>query len=119
MTQGITVVTSDTASMRLSSIEATLTDTLYKGFPLVNNLTDLFIDGYVMRIDIMIVLDGARQASPNLDPRTICVFGPEGEVVEEEHETYIYFSSIVDKTPITISPSTPLETAMDYFKLLG
>ncbi|TFK44275.1 Cl-channel protein [Crucibulum laeve] len=126
--------------MHVDDVEAILSSTDVKGFPIVSADGSSTLVGYIDRTELRFVLDRARKTR-RLSSDTVCLFskqddhddldlepgasfGLEEEVSEEFFEITtsdegLKFWPWVNQTPMTVSPQLPLEIVMQLFKRMG
>ncbi|KAI1168212.1 voltage gated chloride channel [Nemania serpens] len=134
-----TVMTGDAVAipvhgMTLESIEGLLKESRYQGFPVVENVRNKFLVGYIGRTELRYAIDRLRrdrsmavspQAKCNFSPPTVTGIAPITPTVTINNadlsmsSTSIDFSRYVDATPVTVHPRLPLETVMDMFRKIG
>ncbi|KAJ8105917.1 hypothetical protein ONZ43_g7238 [Nemania bipapillata] len=137
-----TVMTSDVVAipvhgMTLDSVEDLLRQPHYQGFPVVENVRNNILVGYIGRTELRYAIDRLRrdrsmilssQAKCNFSPPTVTGIAPITPItptVTISHadfstsSTSIDFSRYVDATPVTVHPRLPLETVMDMFRKIG
>lgn len=117
--------------MATKDLRKLLDDTKYSGFPIVEDVHDKVLVGYIGRTELEYAMERAKKGGM-LAPETSCLFVP--EVVEEPVTPMVTepafnfdsmglatadFSSFVDQTPISVHPQLPLETTMEFFKKMG
>ncbi|RKP04391.1 chloride channel [Thamnocephalis sphaerospora] len=109
-------------NMHLDEIEQILAETDYKGFPIVDNLQDRHLLGYISRSELRYCIDKARRLR-GVTNQAMCYFSVEDQVLGEDPEigsiSIIEFGPWVDQTPITVHPKLALEVVLDLFKNLG
>jgi len=125
--------------MSVRDVEALLSTTDVKGFPIVTADGALTLTGYIDRSELRYVVERARKTRGRVS-NLPCLFrprdmddldlgrGPGFQIEEEEpNEEYfepttageVQFSPWVNVTPMTVSPDLPLETVMQIFKRMG
>lgn len=129
MTNHISVLPA--TGMEVKAVQKLLNDTNYSGFPIVEDADSKILIGYIGRTELQYAIDRAKKQGM-LASDANCVFATERE---DETETAAPlspavtfdsmaiqnadFSSFVDRTPISVHPRLPLETAMELFKKMG
>ncbi|KAF9227018.1 Cl-channel protein [Gyrodon lividus] len=132
------------SGMTVNDVEAVLTSTDVKGFPIVASKSSRALSGYIGRTELRYVLDKAQHMG-DVTPETPCSFsrqasdqedfvlsgitsgsalGAEEEVAVELLETTASNDVLkvwpwVNQTPLTVSPRLPLEIVMQLFKRMG
>lgn len=123
--------------LRLDEVEAILADSLYQGFPIVDDRDSKLLLGYIGRTELRYALDRARRDSL-VSSRAKCTFSPDtstsrsattpsasvpavsfDDMAETANAASVDFSKFVDSTPLAVHPRLPLETVMELFKKLG
>lgn len=123
--------------LRLDEVEAILADSLYQGFPIVDDRDSKLLLGYIGRTELRYALDRARHDSL-VSSRAKCTFSPDtstsrsattpsasvpavsfDDMAETANAASVDFSKFVDSTPLAVHPRLPLETVMELFKKLG
>lgn len=129
MTSQITVLPA--TGMEVKAVQKLLNDTNYSGFPIVEDTDSKILVGYIGRTELQYAIDRAKKQGM-LASDAKCTFLSEHE---DEAETAAPlspavtfdsmaiqtadFSSLVDRTPISVHPRLPLETVMELFKKMG
>lgn len=129
--------------LRVKELEEILTQTNFQGYPVISNINEPHIIGYITRCDIEYALDSIRK-DYGIDPNAL-VFFKELEsdtepaqgssdllkeipdsVVSEYASPYtltpsrvVDLSSLMDSTPLGIDPNLPVDTVIDMFTKLG
>ncbi|KAF7322000.1 Chloride channel protein [Mycena kentingensis (nom. inval.)] len=135
------------SGMRVKDLEATLSATDFKGFPLISEDGTRMLGGYIGRTELQYVLERSRKTQ-DITPDTLCSFKPDGPDAGADLEEYdlsgaltvgieedfsdamlennsaagqqqIKFWPWVNQTPLTVSPQLPLEIVMQLFKRMG
>jgi chloride channel 3/4/5 len=123
--------------LRLTEVEATLAESQYQGFPIVDDMNSKMLLGYIGRTELQYALDRAKRGSM-VSSRAKCIFasgkhdvrsattpsaaGPSvtfDDAVDGSNASTVDFSKFVDPTPLAVHPRLPLETVMELFKKLG
>ncbi|KAI0466820.1 voltage gated chloride channel [Xylaria cf. heliscus] len=128
------VVTIPVHGMTLESIEDLLKEPQYQGFPVVENVRNKILVGYIGRTELRYAIDRLRrdqtmvvnpQAKCNFSPPAVTAMVPMTPTVTISNPDFstssasIDFSRYVDATPVTVHPRLPLETVMDMFRKIG
>jgi len=103
-----------TAGNTVESLEAKLAESTYQGFPVVTSLEEPLVVGYVATTTLQRVMQKCRE-NPKVGGSTRCYFS----AVEGARERYIDLSAWLDKSPIQIRETTPLDKAIEMFRALG
>ncbi|RDB25505.1 hypothetical protein Hypma_007512 [Hypsizygus marmoreus] len=127
------------SGMTIRDIEALLSSTDVKGFPIISSDGLRNIVGYIGRTELRYVIDRARKL-PDVGENTHCLFAPRDPDVDQDHgasfgiaeeaaptgfiemslsEDGLRFWPWVNQTPMTVSPELPLEIVMQLFKRMG
>ncbi|KIV93498.1 hypothetical protein PV10_04709 [Exophiala mesophila] len=119
------------SGMEIKAIQKLLSDTSYSGFPVVEDRESKVLLGYIGRTELQYAIDRAKKQG-NLSSDAKCTFVTSSEDEEDTGAPLspavtfdamaiqnADFSSFVDRTPITVHPRLPLETAMELFKKMG
>lgn len=123
--------------LRLTEVEAILSDSQYQGFPIVDDMNSKILLGFIGRTELQYALDRAKRDSL-VSSRARCTFAIEGNVgrsavtpsattpaisfddmADAANASSVDFSKFVDPTPLAVHPRLPLETVMELFKKLG
>lgn len=123
--------------LRLTEVEAILSDSQYQGFPIVDDMNSKILLGFIGRTELQYALDRAKRDSL-VSSRARCTFAMEGNVgrsavtpsattpaisfddmADAANASSVDFSKFVDPTPLAVHPRLPLETVMELFKKLG
>jgi chloride channel 3/4/5 len=113
----------------VKELQKLLNDTSFSGFPIVEDLKDRILVGYIGRTELQYAINRAKKQGM-LSPNAACSFAAQ---VADDAETPSFpavtfdsmslqtvdFSTYIDATPITVHPRLPLETAMELFKKMG
>lgn len=123
--------------LRLTEVEAILSDSQYQGFPIVDDMESKILLGFIGRTELQYALDRAKRDSL-VSSRARCTFALDGNVgrsavtpsattpsvsfddaADAANASSVDFSKFVDPTPLAVHPRLPLETVMELFKKLG
>ncbi|KAM0691763.1 hypothetical protein Q7P36_007963 [Cladosporium allicinum] len=123
--------------LRLTEVEAILSDSQYQGFPIVDDMDSKILLGFIGRTELQYALDRAKRDSL-VSSRARCTFAMDGNVgrsavtpsattpsvsfddmADAANASSVDFSKFVDPTPLAVHPRLPLETVMELFKKLG
>jgi chloride channel 3/4/5 len=123
--------------LRLTEVEAILSDSQYQGFPIVDDMESKILLGFIGRTELQYALDRAKRDSL-VSSRARCTFAMDGTVgrpavtpsattpsvsfddmADAANASSVDFSKFVDPTPLAVHPRLPLETVMELFKKLG
>ncbi|KAI9138813.1 chloride channel [Paraphysoderma sedebokerense] len=95
MTRAEQIVILTSTGMTLDSIDELLHDTDYNGFPVVNNIRDMLLVGYINRSELKYAANRAKK------------YG------------LADFREWMDHTPITLVPKFPMEMVIEMFRKMG
>lgn len=108
--------------MSIRELEMSLSTTNYQGFPVVQDMTEPYLLGYIERQDLIHGIERARRTH-GLRKDADCFFSTPDEKASHAPEWasdhYVDFAQYIHITPLTVQPGLALETAMDVFKKLG
>ncbi|KAI3317407.1 voltage gated chloride channel [Xylariaceae sp. AK1471] len=133
-----TVMTDDVVAipahgMTLESIEDLLKEPKYQGFPIVENIRNRVLVGYIGKTELRYAIDRLRRdQTVAINPQAKCTFSPPAvsamtpitptvtvNMDFSMSSASVDFSRYVDATPVTVHPRLPLETVMDMFRKIG
>ncbi|KAI0197554.1 voltage gated chloride channel [Astrocystis sublimbata] len=138
MTSNVVVI--PVQGMMLGALEDLLkAPQLYQGFPVVENIRNKILVGYIGRTELRYAIDRLRRdknvtlnrhakctfspppTSGSLAPMTptVTISNPLSDPSAAASASIIDFSRYVDATPVTAHPRLPLETVMDMFRKIG
>ncbi|OLL22992.1 putative chloride channel protein UM03490-D [Neolecta irregularis DAH-3] len=117
------------SGLKLKDVESLISQSTYRGFPIVSDRESRYLAGYIGKREIKFVIDRAKRSRP-IDPNALCYFSLSDEPTlydpSIEHfqigtssSSSLDFAKFIDPTPLTVHPRLPLETVMDFFKKLG
>ena len=134
------VMTSEATSLPssgldLRSLERTLTENKYQGFPIIEDRVSKNLIGYIGRTELRYAIDRAKKEA-FLSSSAKCYFSqPESTAVQTPSasappvtfdgieastgQQTVDFSRFIDPTPLAVHPRLPLETVMELFKKMG
>ncbi|KAF2121659.1 chloride channel [Lophiotrema nucula] len=130
------VVSLPASGLELRALERIINENQYQGYPIVEDLTNKTLVGYIGRTELRYALDRAKkdQMAPG---HAKCYFTTTatGENLRTPNSTMpavtfdtmsatssqlsIDLSKFIDPTPLTVHPRLPLETVMELFKKMG
>ncbi|KAI9831724.1 MAG: glycerol ethanol, ferric requiring protein [Phylliscum demangeonii] len=141
MTSQMTVL--PVSGMDLKTLEHTLAQNRYQGFPVVEDRTSMILVGYVGRTELRYAIERAKRERAVL-PSARCFFGnanaPSARatpstasgrslgaepavtfdtIPSTSNQTYLNLGRFMDPTPLAVHPGLPLETVMEVFKKMG
>jgi hypothetical protein len=106
------------AGHTVDSLDELLQSTDYKGFPVVNDSTELMLIGYAGRAELRYALDQARKRS-DVTGATPCFFTEEPPASHSAAEPFCDLRPWTDLTPFTCGPRFPMELVMELFRKMG
>ena len=121
--------------LNLRSLERILSQSKYKGFPIIEDRISKNLIGYIGRTELRYALDRAKREG-FISPNAKCYFSqPDSAAVQTPStaapsvtfeaiessagQQSIDFSRFIDPTPLAVHPRLPLETVMELFKKMG
>lgn len=102
----------------VDSLDEMLQSTDYKGFPVVNNSTEMMMVGYAGRAELRYALDQARKRS-DVTGITPCFFLEDPPASHGAAAPYVDLRPWTDLTPFTCGPRFPMELVMELFRKMG
>ncbi|CBX94115.1 hypothetical protein IAQ61_003985 [Plenodomus lingam] len=108
------VVCLPATGMELRQLERLMNEKLYQGYPIVENLSNKTLLGYIGRTELRYAIDRARKDGAKAS--TQCNFTTESTMGSANK---VDFSRFFDPTPLAVHPRLPLETVMELFKKMG
>ncbi|OON16746.1 CBS domain protein [Opisthorchis viverrini] len=112
------VLTQD--GMTVKDLEALLSLSDVKGFPVVVSQHSLYLVGWVTRRDLRWTLDRERQLDTNIVEDSPVYFVSSADIAPDDSDLpQLNLHSIVDLSPTTVTDQTPMDTVLDYFRKLG
>ena len=100
----------------IESLRALLTEHRFRGFPVVNDLREATLLGYISRTELQFALDSAASAARSLPPSTACYF--QHSPLADPTVT-LDLRPWMDQTPITLNSKTSFLLTKDMFGKLG
>ncbi|CAG8626748.1 4929_t:CDS:10 [Ambispora leptoticha] len=100
----------------IASLDELLTDTDYKGFPVVINSRDMLLIGYISRSELRYAIEKAR-TTQGISSSSPCYFSNNLPILDSN--AFIDFRPWMDQTPITVSHKFPMETVIELFRKMG
>lgn len=88
----------------------------YRGFPVVSDITDNILLGYISRTELMFALKTASAAPRSLPPSTDVYFSH--QPIADPHTT-LDLRPWMDQTPITLNGRSSLQLTVSMFQKLG
>ena len=114
----LSVLTQD--SMTLSQVEETL-ESDFNGFPVVVSMESQYLVGFVLRRDLTLAIQSARQRMENVSGDSVVLFTNQMPSIQESasRSPPLRLWKIVDLAPTCITDKTPMETVVNMFRKLG
>lgn len=129
--------------MELGQVERVMSEKLYQGYPIVEDLKSKMLLGYIGRTELRYAIDRARKDGATA--QTKCTFAtadPNDSHASPHHHQHhsteptpssptssssaptlptssLNLTRFTDPTPLSVHPRLPLETAMEVFKKMG
>lgn len=100
----------------IESLQAVLASAIYHGFPIIDNLEDRLVTGFIARSDLEYEVEKFL-SDPDADPQTPCHFSREPPPFAVQN--YVDWSVMVDRYPVQVRPSMPVDRVMTLFQSLG
>ncbi|KAK6461446.1 voltage-gated chloride channel [Scheffersomyces coipomensis] len=100
------------SSITLAQLRATLDNANYRGYPVIQSPSSPKIVGFVSKSDI----EYSLSTLPNSDSSSICIFTNENGSIPTDS---IDFTSILNKSPLTVNVNASLEYVLEVFVKLG
>lgn len=125
-----------THGLSLSELERILAENKFQGYPIVENLQNKILVGYIGRTELRYAIERMKRGG-TVSRDAKCYFSaptsihlattPSALVPSVTFDTMpatagqtsIDFSRFIDQTPLTVHPRLPLETVMELFKKMG
>lgn len=114
--EALDVITQDSTTLR--ELKEVMRTTDHNGFPVVVSKESQYLVGFVLRRDLQLAVENARQRMDSLPGETLCVFTHHVPMIGSGPPP-LKLRKIVDLAPITITDQTPMETVVDMFRKLG
>lgn len=102
----------------VDSLDELLQSTDYKGFPVVDNESELMLVGYAGRAELRYALDQAKKRS-DVTGATPCFFTEDPPPGHGAAEPFVDLRPWTDLTPFTCGPRFPMELVMELFRKMG
>ena len=128
------VVCLPTVGMELRQMERLVNENQYQGYPIVENLANKALVGYIGRTELRYAIERAKKdqfapghakcffTSSTQDMETPTSITPSvtfDTMPATSSQVNVDFSRYIDPTPLTVHPRLPLETVMELFKKMG
>lgn len=125
-----------THGLILSELERILAENQFQGYPIVENLQDKILVGYIGRTELRYAIEKMKRAGA-VSRDAKCYFSAPTSthsatmpsalapsvtfdtMPATAGQTSIDFSRFIDQTPLAVHPRLPLETVMEMFKKMG
>ncbi|XP_061816891.1 H(+)/Cl(-) exchange transporter 5 isoform X3 [Nerophis lumbriciformis] len=105
--------------MTLGEVEALVESTQYGGFPVVISKESQRLVGFVLRRDLLISIDNARQRQEGVVSASQVVFTKHGPSQAPDAVPHLRLRGIMDLSPFTVTDHTPMDITVDIFRKLG
>ena len=118
------------SGLEVKAAQKLLDDTSFSGFPIIESVDSKVLIGYIGRIELQYALDKARKqgllahdakcsfvklSTDDVETPTTAV----RTTFDDMSRQVIDLSPYVETAPITVHPSLPLETTLEFFKKMG
>jgi len=128
------VVALPTTGLSMKDLEKLLKEDRYQGFPIVEDLNEKILVGYIGRTELRYAIS-RLQKDRSISSSAKCFFSPLAPGVsvpttpatphhtqstfDSQSSSSVDFSRFIDSTPVTVHPRLPLETVMELFRKIG
>jgi len=106
------------AGHTIGDLKGILSSRHFTWFPIVNNLEERILRGYITRAELRVALDRALNTL-NLPATTPCYFTDIPPAQRNAQGSVLDLTPWMDSAPITVVEHTPLNIVYDLFKKLG
>ncbi|XP_061664887.1 H(+)/Cl(-) exchange transporter 5-like [Syngnathoides biaculeatus] len=113
----LAVLTQD--GMTLAQVEELVESTRFSGFPVVVSQQSQRLVGFVLRRDLLISIDNARQRQEGVVSASRVVFSQHAPALPPEAPPDLRLRAILDLSPFTVTDRTPMDITVDIFRKLG
>ncbi|XP_077598156.1 H(+)/Cl(-) exchange transporter 5-like isoform X2 [Stigmatopora nigra] len=114
----LAVLTQD--GMSVGEVEALVEGTHFSGFPVVVSRQSQRLVGFVLRRDLLISIDNARQRQEGVVSASQVLFTRHaGAARAPEAPPPVRLRNILDLSPFTVTDHTPMDITVDIFRKLG
>ncbi|XP_061525073.1 H(+)/Cl(-) exchange transporter 5-like isoform X3 [Phycodurus eques] len=113
----LAVLTQD--GMTLGQVEALVESTRFSGFPVVVSQQSQRLVGFVLRRDLLISIDNARQRQEGVVSASRVLFSQHAPTQAPEAPPDLRLRGILDLSPFTVTDHTPMDITVDIFRKLG
>ncbi|KAM3857537.1 LOW QUALITY PROTEIN: H(+)/Cl(-) exchange transporter 5-like [Diretmus argenteus] len=105
--------------MTVGEVESLVESTHYSGFPVVVSQESQRLVGFVLRRDLLISIDNARQRQEGVVSASQVVFTEHAPAQAHEAPPLLRLRTILDLSPFTVTDHTPMDITVDIFRKLG
>uniref|UniRef100_A0A6Q2YA07 Chloride channel protein n=1 Tax=Esox lucius TaxID=8010 RepID=A0A6Q2YA07_ESOLU len=105
--------------MSVGEVEAMVADTDYSGFPVVVCQESQRLVGFILRRDLVISLENARQRQEGVVSASLVFFTDHVPAQPTSGPPAVKLRGILDLSPFTVTDHTPMEITVDIFRKLG
>lgn len=102
----------------IGDLKGILSSRHFTGFPIVNNMEERLLRGYITRAELRVALDRALNTL-NLPATTPCYFTDVPPTARQNEGAVLDLTPWMDSAPLTVVEHTPLNIVYDLFKKLG
>ncbi|XP_032993769.1 H(+)/Cl(-) exchange transporter 5-like [Lacerta agilis] len=113
----LTTLPQDT--MTLGDVEGVLVATGYSGYPVVLSRESQRLVGFVLRRDLLISIENARQTQEGIVTSSLVSFCDHSPPLPPNSPPVLNLRPILDLSPFTVTDHTPMEIVVDIFRKLG
>ncbi|XP_077445694.1 H(+)/Cl(-) exchange transporter 5-like isoform X1 [Stigmatopora argus] len=113
----LAVLTQD--GMTVGEVEALVEGTHFSGFPVVVSHQSQRLVGFVLRRDLLISIDNARQRQEGVVSVSQVLFTQHAPARAPEAPPPVRLRNILDLSPFTVTDHTPMDITVDIFRKLG
>uniref|UniRef100_A0A6Q2YIQ1 Chloride channel protein n=1 Tax=Esox lucius TaxID=8010 RepID=A0A6Q2YIQ1_ESOLU len=113
----LSVLTQD--GMTVGDVESLITDTTYSGFPVVVSHESQRLVGFVLRRDLIISIDNARQRQDGIVSASRIFFTEYTPPQPPSSPPPLKLRGIMDLSPFTVTDLTAMDIVVDIFRKLG
>uniref|UniRef100_A0A667Y567 Chloride channel protein n=1 Tax=Myripristis murdjan TaxID=586833 RepID=A0A667Y567_9TELE len=105
--------------MTVGEVESLVESTHYSGFPVVVSQESQRLVGFVLRRDLLISIDNARQRQEGVVSASQVVFTEHAPSQAPDAPPPLRLRGILDLSPFTVTDHTPMDITVDIFRKLG
>ncbi|XP_060126609.1 H(+)/Cl(-) exchange transporter 5 [Zootoca vivipara] len=106
-------------AMTLGDVEGVLGATGYSGYPVVLSRESQRLVGFVLRRDLLISIENARQTQEGIVTSSLVSFSDHSPPLPPNSPPVLNLRPILDLSPFTVTDHTPMEIVVDIFRKLG